>query len=124
MTTPAPRPHDPKWRGLVDAPAPTLTDAVPAPTATTTPRRPHLNPPLLRLLYVVHEAPFPTQEWELLMWAEHRGADTSTMAELRALPTHTYPAIRHVLSQVERNRRETQRTPIARPSKVTATVVR
>ncbi len=53
-----------------------------------------------RLRQVLQDVPFPAERWQLVAWADHYGADATTMQELRSLPARQYLSIEHVLHRV------------------------
>jgi hypothetical protein len=58
-----------------------------------------------RLRQVLADQRFPAERWELIVRAEHYGADVLTQRELRDLPARRFGSLGDVLLAVERSRR-------------------
>ena len=66
-----------------------------------------------RLRQVLQDVPFPAERWQLVAWADHYGADATTMQELRSLPARQYLSIEHVLHRVADPARQVESDPRA-----------
>lgn len=60
-----------------------------------------------RLRHVLAGQRFPADRWELVIGAEHDGADAVSLAELQALPLARFASLDDVLIAVDRSRHAT-----------------
>ena len=67
-----------------------------------------------RLRQVLQDVPFPAERWQLVAWADHYGADATTMRELRELPARRYLSVEHVLHRVADPARQMEPDPRVR----------
>jgi hypothetical protein len=65
--------------------------------------------PRQRLQQVLAGQRFPAERWELIVGADHYGADALTKSELHALPAVRFRTLADVLHAVERVRSELDR---------------
>ena len=65
--------------------------------------------PRQRLQQVLAGQRFPAERWELIVGADHYGADALTKTELHALPAVRFRTLADVLHAVERVRSELDR---------------
>ena len=70
--------------------------------------------PRQRLQQVLAGQRFPAERWELIVGADHYGADALTKNELHALPAVRFRSLADVLHAVERIRSEPDRQRGAR----------
>lgn len=62
--------------------------------------------PRQRLQQVLAGQRFPAERWELIVGADHYGADALTKAELHSLPAVRFRSLADVLHAVERCRKD------------------
>ena len=65
--------------------------------------------PRQRLQQVLAGQQFPAERWELIVVADHYGADALTKSELHALPAVRFRSLADVLHAVERLRSDSDR---------------
>ncbi len=53
-----------------------------------------------RLRQVLAGIQFPVERWQLIAWAQHYGADYTTLRELEMLPPSTFRCMEQVVARV------------------------
>jgi hypothetical protein len=60
----------------------------------------HVSSAAQRLRHVLAGQQFPAERWQLIVGAEHYGADAQTRQELQALPPRRYISLAEVLNTI------------------------